>query len=103
MIIENTGLYALYFESVIFAHLLRGCLLLTMLAEREFTVYLSKEKENLWRDFDRELYDGLQKLMHPNIRKVSLIEQTNFLPGARYFSRIEEVGGGSQVDLLFLY
>lgn len=54
----------------------------------KFTVYLSKEKENLWRDFDRELYDGLQKLMHPNIRKVSLIEQTNFLPGARYFSRI---------------
>lgn len=46
--------------------------------------YLSKPK---WHEYDEELYKGLQYLMrNPSIRNVGLIEKTNLLPDAKYFS-----------------
>lgn len=56
-------------------------------SDGKFTDYLSKPLQ--WRSYDHELYEGLQQLMNQkDSRKVALIEQTNLLPGARYFSRI---------------
>lgn len=53
----------------------------------KFIDYLSKPIK--WCIHDRELYEELQCLMsQKDTRKVALIEQTNLLPGARYFSRI---------------
>jgi hypothetical protein len=47
--------------------------------------YLSKPKK--WHKYDEELYKGLQQLMsNPGTRNVGLIEKTNLLPGAKYFS-----------------
>jgi len=52
----------------------------------KFTNYLSKPDE--WCKYDRDLYNGLQRLMmNPSTRNVGLIEKTNLLPGAKYFSR----------------
>lgn len=39
------------------------------------------------RGHDGELYEGIQNLLKGNARKVSLLEQTNLLPGATYYSR----------------
>lgn len=52
-----------------------------------FTGYLCEPD---LRDYDRELYDELQRCLisQKNIRRVALIEKTNLLPGARYYSRI---------------
>lgn len=48
--------------------------------------YLSKPKK--WHKYDEELYKELQHLMkNPSTRNVGLIEKTNLLPGAKYFSR----------------
>lgn len=53
----------------------------------KFTDYLSKPIQ--WRNYDYELYEGLQRLMNQkDCREVALIEKTDLLPGARYFSRI---------------
>jgi hypothetical protein len=56
-------------------------------ADGKFTEYLSKP--NQWQLFDPELYKDLQYLLSSNsLRKVELIERTNLLPNAKYFSDI---------------
>jgi len=51
-----------------------------------FTGYLC---EPAWGVHDRELYDELHRCLisQKNTRNVALIEKTNLLPGARYYSR----------------
>ncbi len=41
----------------------------------------------IWREYDRELYEGIQNLLKGNDRNVSLLEQTHLLPGTTYYSR----------------
>jgi hypothetical protein len=53
----------------------------------KLTQYLSKPDQ--WQNFDPELYKGIQALINSNShRKVELIEHTNLLPNAKYFSDI---------------
>jgi len=83
-------------------------------SDGKFIDYLSKPV--LWRNHDHELYEELQRLINQKEnRKVALIEQTNLLPGAEYFSRIvpdsfddriswsqELLSRAANFDLLFL-
>lgn len=51
------------------------------------TDYLSKTDDE-WCKYDSELYKELQHLMkNPSTRNIGLIEKTNLLPGAKFFSR----------------
>ena len=50
------------------------------------TYYLTEPKK--WHKYDKELYKGLQHLMsNPGNRNVGLIEKTDLLSGAKFFSR----------------
>lgn len=83
-------------------------------ADGKFVEYLSKPKQ--WKNFDPTLYEGLQRLMRPGARRgVELIESTNLLPSANYYSRIVPdadldrgqwmqglVNGTRTADLVFL-
>lgn len=56
-------------------------------SDGKFTDYFSKPTQ--WSRHDSELYEELQCLMNQkDKREIALIENTNLLPGARYFSRI---------------
>jgi hypothetical protein len=52
----------------------------------KFIDYLSNPRQ--YRCYDPELYEELQLMSKKDTRAVTLIEQTNLIPGARYFSVI---------------
>jgi len=63
----------------------------------KFIEYL-KDTEK-WQNYDKELYEGLTQIINKSdCRKVSLIEETDYLPSANYFSRIVPDGTGKRIN-----